>query len=118
MASNTTFRSLSTSSLHHLIDACPVKLKPTNYLVWRTHIMQLMQVMKVTNLIKGERQSSTTDGKENIIEGKETEDLESLWEKKDVLLRTWISGTMTKESMYLIVGCSTAQDMWECLEET
>jgi len=80
--------------------------------------MQLMQVMKVTNLIKGERQSITTNGNEKIIEGKEKEDLESLWEEKDVLLRTWISGTMTEESMYLIVGCSTAQEMWECLEET
>ncbi|KAH0753619.1 hypothetical protein KY290_023889 [Solanum tuberosum] len=107
MASNTTFMSLSTSSLHHLIAACLVKLKPTNYLIWRTQIMQLMQVMKVTNLIKGERQSSTTDGKEKLIKGKEKEDLESLWEEKDVLLRTWISRTMTEESMYLIVGCST-----------
>jgi len=24
---------------------------------------------------------------------------------------------MTEESMYLIVGCTTAKEMWECLEE-
>ncbi|KAH0764298.1 hypothetical protein KY285_000169 [Solanum tuberosum] len=30
---------------------------------------------------------------------------------------SWISGTLTEESMYLIVGCSTANEMWECLEE-
>jgi len=35
-----------------------------------------------------------------------------------MLLRSWISGTLTKESMYLTVGCSTAKEMWECLEET
>lgn len=34
-----------------------------------------------------------------------------------MLLRTWTLGTITEESMYLIVGCSTVQDMWECLEE-
>ncbi|KAH0655099.1 hypothetical protein KY290_030901 [Solanum tuberosum] len=117
MAPNTTFMSLSTSSLHHLIVACPFKLKPTNYLIWRTQIMQLMQVMKVTNLIKGERQSSTTYGKEKMSEGKEKEDLETLWEEKDVWLRTWISGNMIEESMYLTVGCSIEQEMWECLEE-
>lgn len=39
------------------------------------------------------------------------------WEEKDVLRRSWISGTLTKESMYLIVGCSTAKDVWEWLEE-
>lgn len=27
------------------------KLKPNNYLIWRTQILQLMQVMKVTKLI-------------------------------------------------------------------
>lgn len=44
--------------------------------------MQLMQVMKVTNFIKGERpieaESSTTDGKEKAIKGKEKEDLDSV----------------------------------------
>ncbi|KAH0665562.1 hypothetical protein KY285_026768 [Solanum tuberosum] len=40
------------------------------------------------------------------------------WKEKDMLLRSWISGTLTKESMYLTVGCSTAKEMWECLEET
>ena len=35
-----------------------------------------------------------------------------------MLRRTWISGTLTEERMYLIVGCSTAKKMWKCLEET
>uniref|UniRef100_M1DT70 Uncharacterized protein n=1 Tax=Solanum tuberosum TaxID=4113 RepID=M1DT70_SOLTU len=34
-----------------------------------------------------------------------------------MLRRSWISGTLTEESMHLIVGCSIAKDMWECLEE-
>uniref|UniRef100_M0ZT10 Uncharacterized protein n=1 Tax=Solanum tuberosum TaxID=4113 RepID=M0ZT10_SOLTU len=39
------------------------------------------------------------------------------WEEKDVLLRSWISGTLTEESVYLILGSSTTKEMWECLEE-
>ncbi|KAH0777089.1 hypothetical protein KY290_008500 [Solanum tuberosum] len=39
------------------------------------------------------------------------------WKEKDVLLRSWISSTLTEESMHLIVGCSTAKEMWECLEK-
>ena len=35
-----------------------------------------------------------------------------------MLQRSWISGTLTEESMYLIVGYSTSKEMWECLEET
>ena len=35
-----------------------------------------------------------------------------------MLRMSWISGTLIEESMYLIVGCSTSKEMWECLEET
>lgn len=35
-----------------------------------------------------------------------------------MLLRSWISGTLIEENMYLIVGCSTAKKMWKFLEET
>ena len=40
------------------------------------------------------------------------------WEDKDMLRMSWISGTLTEESMYLTVGYSTAKEMWECFEET
>ena len=40
------------------------------------------------------------------------------WEDKDMLRRSWISGTLTEESMYLIVGYSTVKEMCEWLEET
>ncbi|KAH0716921.1 hypothetical protein KY285_012952 [Solanum tuberosum] len=45
---------------------------------------------------------------------KDVEDINNIndWEEKDVFLRSWISGTLTEESMYLIVGCSTAKEMW------
>ncbi|KAH0717546.1 hypothetical protein KY285_013577 [Solanum tuberosum] len=39
------------------------------------------------------------------------------WKEKDVLLRSWISDTLTEGNMYLIVGCSTANDMLECLKK-
>ena len=35
-----------------------------------------------------------------------------------MLQSSWILGTLTEESMYLIEGCSTAKKMWECMEET
>ncbi|KAH0701826.1 hypothetical protein KY285_016104 [Solanum tuberosum] len=52
----------------------------------------VMQVMKVTHLIKGQRpieaELTTIGGKGKFIEGKEKDDLDSIWEEKDVLLRT------------------------------
>ena len=38
-------------------------------------------------------------------------------DEKDVLLRSWILGTFKEENMYLIVGCSTVEEMRKCLEE-
>lgn len=58
-----------------------------------------------------EAEWSTTNEKEKAIEDKEKENLDSVWEEKDVLLRTWIPGTMIEERMYLIVGCSTTKEM-------
>lgn len=58
-ASNT--NTLSTSSLHHLIASVSIKLKPSNYLIWRTQILQLIQVMRLAYLIKDEPKAITTD---------------------------------------------------------
>ena len=83
---------------------------------------QLIQVMRLTYLITETRQATYSTGQtpEKTAEGEnDAEDTNIVddWEEKDVLLRSWISGTLTEESMYLIVGCSTAEEMWECLEE-
>ena len=53
----------------------------------------------------------------NRQKGVEENNIVDDWEDKDMLRRTWISGTLTEESMYLIVVCSTATEMWEFLGE-
>ena len=42
---------LSTSSLHHLILSFSIELKTMNYLIWRTQMTQLFQVMRLTEII-------------------------------------------------------------------
>ncbi|KAH0698858.1 hypothetical protein KY285_013105 [Solanum tuberosum] len=112
-----------TCSLYQLIVACSIKLKLTNYLIWRTQISQLIQAIKLTYLIYEPSKSSCSTGRiarEVVAVKKDPKDNDTIddWKKKDVLLRSWISGTLTEESMYLIVGCSNAKEMWECLEKT
>lgn len=97
-------KTMSTSSLHQLIAACSIKLKPTNYLIWRTQISQLIRVMKLTYLIYEPSKSSCstrqTAGKVVAIE-KDAKDSGTIddWKEKDVLLKSWISSTLTEESM-------------------
>lgn len=56
--------------------------------------------------------------KEAVIKSCDKKNKSDEWAEQDVLLRSWISRTMSEESMYLIVGCTTAKKMWECLEDT
>ena len=84
---------------------------------------QLIQVMRLTYLITETHKATCSTGQtlEKTAAGeKDAEDTNIVddWEEKDVLLRSWISGTLTEESMYLIVGYSTVKEMCEWLEET
>ncbi|OIT28917.1 hypothetical protein A4A49_65065, partial [Nicotiana attenuata] len=95
MASNT----FSTSSLHHLIASCPVKLKPSNYLIWRTQMMQLIQVMRLKYLIEGKPEIINVEGTsesndKDSDKGVDKDSTAADWAEKDVLLRSWISGTI------------------------
>nr|DAD44202.1 TPA_asm: hypothetical protein HUJ06_002432 [Nelumbo nucifera] len=49
--------------------------------------------------------------------GKEKEKSSS-WSLQDRLLKSLICGTITEESLSLVVGRITAQEVWECLEGT
>ena len=87
-------------------------------------MIQLIQVMRLTYLITTTEPDRSTcsigkTAEKTVAVEKDAEDSGSVddWEEKDVLLRSWISGTLTEESMYLIVGYETAKEMWECLEE-
>ncbi|KAH0775074.1 hypothetical protein KY290_012211 [Solanum tuberosum] len=78
--------------------------------------------MKLTYLIYEPRKSSCSTGQtawEVVAVKKNAKDSGTIdyWKEKDVLLRSWISGTLTEESMHLIVGCSTAKKRWESLEK-
>ena len=84
---------------------------------------QLIQVMRLAYLIIEQHKGTCSTGQtiEKTVAGEKgakDSNIIDKWEEKDVLLRSWISGTLTEEIMYLIVGCSTAKEMWECLGET
>ncbi|OIT03203.1 hypothetical protein A4A49_57448, partial [Nicotiana attenuata] len=87
---------LSPSSLHQLIAICPIKLKSSNYLIWRTQILQLMQTLKVDKVIKEEPPAESIEDEKGEINPnpKFTE-----WEERDVLVRSWLSGTMTEDKV-------------------
>lgn len=39
------------------------------------------------------------------------------WKNRDLLLRSWVSGTISEEALYYVGGCNTAKEIWSALEE-
>ena len=98
--------------IHQIIIACSTKLKPATYLIKRTHISQLIHITKnepnKSSCFTGQTAGKVVAVKKDAKYSGTIDD----WKEKDVLLKSWISSTLTEEST-LIVGCSTAKEMRE-----
>jgi hypothetical protein len=113
MAGSSTSFSLSTSNLHHLIAVVSVKLNSTNYLIWRMQIFPLIQSLKLIDHLTKEAPAAmkVQESGEPILNPKYEE-----WQQVDLLLRSWVTGTLSEEALGHVVGMNTAREVWECLE--
>uniref|UniRef100_A0A2N9FTN5 Integrase catalytic domain-containing protein n=1 Tax=Fagus sylvatica TaxID=28930 RepID=A0A2N9FTN5_FAGSY len=113
MAGSSTSFSLSTSNLHHLIAVVSVKLNSTNYLIWRMQIFPLIQSLKLMDHLTKEAPAAmkVQESGEPILNPKYEE-----WQQVDLLLRSWVTGTLSEEALGHVVGMNTAREVWECLE--
>lgn len=41
----------------------------------------------------------------------------SSWTDRDLLLHSWIMGTLSEDALYIVVGCKIANEVWNALEE-
>ena len=114
MAASSTSFSLTTSNLHQLIVVVSVKLNSTNYLIWRMQIFPLIQSLKLIKHITNDVPATT-----KIAESGEKvpEPTFESWQQTDLLLRSWITGTLSEEALGHVVGLNTAHEIWMCLEE-
>lgn len=105
--------SLPVQSLHHLISILSIKLNTSNYLIWRTQILPLIQSLGVENHLQEESPAEFTvnDKGEKVANS-----LFTTWKEKDLLLQSWLTGTLSEEALYYVVGCNTAKDVWAVLE--
>ena len=112
--SSTSF-SLSASNLHNLISIVSVKLNATNYLIWRMQIFPLIQSLKLMNHLTDDapKPKILKESSESIPNPKFDERVNI-----DLLLCSWIIGTLSEEALGHVVGMNTAQEVWIGLEET
>ena len=90
---------MTTSTKNHvyLRFTCFIKLKPANYLIKRTHIFQLIQIIE--NEPSKNRFFTRQTARKVVAAKKDAKDSETIddWKEKDVFLNSWISSTLTKK---------------------
>lgn len=89
-----------------------MKLTQTNYLLWRTQIMSLIESQEVSDFITGKMEIPaeeivSDDGKTTV----KNPDFMS-WIRTDRLVKAWITGTLSEDVLGLAVGLETSADVW------
>ena len=121
------FSSFSMASTISLIvtNFVTLKLTPENYPMWREQMLALAESQDMVRLLTGEKMKPTMYT--NIVITERTSTSEATeqqisedflkWRKEDRLLRGWIIGTLTEETLGLVIGLDSSQSVWNALKE-
>ena len=95
-----------------------LKLTSTNFLLWETQVISLIESQDLIGFITGtisgpeaEIQNSTADGM------MPNPDL-AAWTRTDRLIKAWITATISEEALGTVVGLTTSLDVWKALSNT
>ena len=121
------FSSFSMASTISLIvtNFVTLKLTPENYPMWREQMLALAESQDMVRLLTGEKMKPTMYT--NIVITERTSTSEATeqqisedflkWRKEDRLLHGWIIGTLTEETLGLVIGLDSSQSVWNALKE-
>ncbi|KAF7149901.1 hypothetical protein RHSIM_Rhsim02G0228300 [Rhododendron simsii] len=95
-----------------------LRLTETNYLLWRTQILSLIESQDVLGFVDGGepmpsrylQNSSEKAEKEKAL----NPDFQA-WVKTDRLVKAWITSTLSEEVLGLAVGLVTSREVWDAL---
>jgi hypothetical protein len=103
------FSMASTISLN-VANFVTLKLTPENYLLWREQMLALAKSQDMVELLTSEKMKPTmytnvTTERTSTSEATEQQISEDFlkWRKEDRLLRGWIIGTLTEETLGLLL---------------
>ncbi|XP_076918808.1 uncharacterized protein LOC143579360 [Bidens hawaiensis] len=103
--------SLSMSTLLHLVT---LKLTPTNYLVWKNHMLPIFAFQNLLGHIDG---TSLQPSSTITVEGKTTPNpAASLWAAQDQKAVILLNASLTEEVASEVLGISGARQIWIALE--
>jgi hypothetical protein len=106
MASENSSSTLSFNTMVHMVT---IKLSSTNFLLWRSQVVPLLQCQKLYGYVDGSTPmpSAATDPAAHNI-----------WKQFDQLVMSLLLSSLTEEALSITIGFTTSRDVWNSLETT
>ena len=99
-----------------------IRLTQTNFLLWKTQVMGLIESQEMYGFINGEYPMpdkyvllpDDDSAEKSMGENPEY----TTWRRSNRLLRGWITGTLSEEVLNLVVGLETSSEVWATLVDS
>jgi hypothetical protein len=106
MASENSSYTLSFNTMAHMVT---IKLSSTNFLLWRSQVVPLLQCQKLYGYVDGSTPmpSAATDLAAHNI-----------WKQFDQLVMSLLLSSLTEEALSITIDFTTSRDVWNSLETT
>ncbi|XXG63790.1 hypothetical protein AAC387_Pa05g1894 [Persea americana] len=100
-----------------------IRLTQTNFPLWKTQIMGLVESQDMLGLIDDTcsmpEQFLPTSSAEGASGASQSVNPKYIaWRRSDRLLRGWITGTLSEKILGMVVGLNTATEVWKTLEDS
>lgn len=103
-------------------DFVSIKLTQTNFLLWKTQILGLVEIQEMPGFLDGSvhvpSPAITTVSAADSVAHEITIPDYLAWKKSYRLLRGWITGTLSDEVLALVVGIDTTLEVWKTFEDS
>ena len=113
MASETPTSTLSFNTMVHLLT---IKLSSSNFLLWRSQVMPLLQCQQLLGYVDGSiKPPSATIGSDDSAT---INPAFAKWQQTDQLILSLLLTSLTEEAMATVVGLTFSYAVWSTLETT
>ena len=97
-----------------------LKLSSTNFLLWKSQMLNILESYDLQGFITGEAKQplqfvtiEESDSQSKILNPSFIK-----WRKIDRLVKGWLTATLSKEVLGIVVGLDTAVEVWNALLHT
>jgi hypothetical protein len=95
-----------------------LKLTSTNFLLWETQVLSLIESQNLIRFITGTITTPATKIPNDTEDGMMPNPVLAAWTRIDRLIKAWITATISEEALGTVVGLTTLLDIWKALSNT